>query len=169
MPPLKKVTILTPAHYSAIGLVAANWSALERLTDSAIWRVAKIPTDEAGACITAQIFTMEGKLKALIALLRVRNVSKAAVADLNKFADDMRGLGEQRNRVVHDPWVGDVPYGNPHRFQMTAQRTLVMDYTPMPTTEVTAVAERISDAVDRFDVIIRTAISELEPSPEKSP
>lgn len=33
---------LTESHYAAIGLVAANWAALEAIVTSAIWQIGEI-------------------------------------------------------------------------------------------------------------------------------
>jgi hypothetical protein len=57
--------LISDDHYSAIGRVAASWAALEAMVSSAIWQIGGIQ-DEIGACVTSQIFTFDGKIKALI-------------------------------------------------------------------------------------------------------
>lgn len=149
------------SHHAAVGKVAAYWSVLEKLAERAIWRFAKVD-DGPGACITSQIYSLEVRLKALIAILKLRDLSGALVGKLNKFAGDMSGLGEQRNRVVHDPWTLDLTSGVPQRLQITAKRTLVMGYQPVPTEEVTMVVGRIYEAIWRFYELMGAAIGELE-------
>ncbi len=162
---LEQVLGLIPdSHYATIGKVAANWSVLEKLAESAIWRFARCD-DEAGACITSQIYSLDGRLKALISLLKWRGLGDGLVAKLNKLAADSPGLGEQRNRIVHDPWNVSAS-GVPQRLQITAQKTLVMGFQPMPTDEVKKVADRIAIFIDRFETLILEVVAELERPPQ---
>jgi hypothetical protein len=60
---------LSNSHYTAIGRVASSAAAFESVIASYIWKLGKID-DELGACITSQISCFDGKIKALIAILR---------------------------------------------------------------------------------------------------
>jgi hypothetical protein len=161
---------LTAEHLASIGLVATNWAALETLVSSAIWQIGEIP-DEIGACVTSQIYTLDGKIKALVSLLRVRGGLDRVVGDLNAFHSKAQGASEKRNRVVHDPWVADAVTGVAHRLQVTANKKLVYGHVPQSTEELKLLATEISGLVDRFDELIRPALARFPavPLPSKSP
>lgn len=165
--------ILPDSHYTAIGRVAANSAALEALISSSIWRFGKMD-DEPGACTTAQIYSADGKLKALISILRWRGITDRSMKKLNAFAGNLVGVMELRNCVVHDPWVGEFEKGAPNdpkplRLQITAQKTLVFGYKPMSTDDVNHVAELLGDKIAEFDTLIREVMIELEEPPSESP
>ena len=152
-----KATSLPADHYCALGMVTANWGALEALVSSSIWQIGEIP-DQIGICLTSQIYTLDGKLKALITLLAVRGQLERTVAKLNKFHENLRGTSNARNRATHDPWVGDELTGIPHRLQATADKTLVFEHKPVPTSELYELARAIAEKIDEFEEIIRPAI-----------
>ena len=95
-------------HYSAIGRVAAEWSLFETVIDNAAIDLAQVEYN-AGICFTAQIAGSARKLDAFIALARFRGAPVKLVSDLCKFAQDVTGVAEQRNRIVHDPWLLNIP------------------------------------------------------------
>src|SRR5271154_5347239 len=109
---------MSDRHYAAIGKVAANWSALERLMDSLIWRIALVQ-DKEGACITAQIPNMARRVEALISVIRLNGGSERLIKRYNKFAADTDKLQTGRNRVVHDPWIFDAVSETPHRLEIS--------------------------------------------------
>jgi hypothetical protein len=162
---------LQPAHYTAIGKIASNWAALELIINSVIWCLAGVD-DEAGACITANIFTIDGRLKTLIALMKLRGAEQAIVTDLNRFANDSREIANKRNRIVHDPWAAEFPTGTPHHFQITADRNLVFGYKPMETSSVNEVVDEIAEFINRLTEILDGAKDLLakwrKPLPEAS-
>ena len=153
-------------HYSAIGRVAASWAALDAMVSSAIWQIGEIP-DEIGACITSQIFTFDGKMKALISILERRQNFDKTIKELNKFHVKIRKILEFRNRVLHDAWIYDINTNKPHRLQITADKKPVLEYIPAPTEELIANANKTSDFVDEFNSIILPAIERFPPLPKK--
>jgi hypothetical protein len=99
--------LISDDHYSAIGRVAASWAALEAMVSSAIWQIGGIQ-DDIGACVTSQIFTFDGKIKALISILEARGELDKTISELNKFHEDARSVATFRNRTLHDPWIHDL-------------------------------------------------------------
>jgi hypothetical protein len=89
---------------SRIGLVAAGWARFEYLANQLIWRLANVDI-AAGACITAQIVSAPNRLKALGSLVHLRGGSEELLKDLGAFITRAEGIGRQRNRIVHDPWI----------------------------------------------------------------
>jgi hypothetical protein len=150
---LMRMVGLPPQHYAAIGKVAANWSALELIVDSACWELAGVG-DEPGVCLTSQVAGIQRKLDALTALLRLREKPEVLIKDINKFSDRARALAERRNRVVHDPWQHGGSLGTPHRVEASARKKLVFKSVPMPTDEVVALVDEIWNLTDRFTVLM---------------
>ena len=142
-------TIIDNDHYIAIGKVAANWAALEMLINSAIWQIAEIP-DHLGACVTSQIYTFDGRMKALISILGVRGDFDDVVRNLNKFHEKSRAFAQRRHRTVHDPWVGDLKSGVPQRLEVTADKRLVSGYKPISTRDLTDLADGIAQRSPHF-------------------
>ena len=159
-----KPTGLTEDHYIALGMVTANWAALESIVSSAIWQIGEIP-DQIGICLTSQIYTLDGKIKALVTLLSVRGNFGRTSAKLNNFHETLRGVSNERNRSIHDPWVGDELTGTPHRLQATADKTLVFGHKPVPTSELYKLARVIAKKIDEFQEIIGPAILRFPPLP----
>ena len=92
-----------PEFAQCISQVIACWSTLEYNIDMSIWHLAGV-YPAVGACITSQIFTLDGRLKALLALLKLRKASDALVSRVNKFSERVRKPLEIRNRITHDTW-----------------------------------------------------------------
>ena len=137
-------------HYAAVGKVASAWALFEGLVDVSIWQVAGL-NPQNGACITAQITGSARKLDALISLVRHHH-GDAAVAKLNKIAQTSQGLAEQRNRIVHDPWIQEG--GSPARLETTARKRVVVATIAVSTTEVNRAVDDISTHIDAFEAII---------------
>jgi hypothetical protein len=154
--PEDKSNDLTPEHYAAIGRVATEWAALETTIDTASLRLAKIEP-QIGVCLTSQIAGWGRKLDAYIALTRLFGVTKL-IDKLNAFAKDTHSLAEQRNRIVHDPWIGT---SKPHRLEATTKRTVRLEFLHIPTDEVSAISYRITQHCVRFEQLSGQIDSEL--------
>jgi hypothetical protein len=139
---------LAQAHYEAIGRVASEWASFEATLDTASIHMAQIEP-MAGVCFTSQIPGSGRKLDAYIALARLKGADRT-VSELNDFAKDAQGLQEQRNRIVHDPWVG---LTKPHRLEATARRKLRLEFIPVSTEEVLEVAAKIIALEKRFEAL----------------
>ena len=157
------------SHYQAIGKLASNWAAFEAILTSAIWQIGGIE-DAIGACITPQIPSYEGKMKALVSILEVRGGFRKVIDDVNKFHKSIRPLATFRNRVVHDPAYFDPATGVPQRLEITADKMPVLAYRPAPTDDVLKKVDEIADRIDEFKEIISPAIERYpaEPLPGKS-
>lgn len=155
---------LDPEFAAMIGKIAVAWSGTELSINYAIWAVAGIP-EALGACITAQIYTFDGRMKTLLALLKLRGASAQLVKLVNKFAEDARGLQETRNRIVHDSWGWDA-HGEIRRLEITAPRKLKFETIPVQLSELEADFEKIK-AFSARSIDVRKAIyAELPSWPE---
>jgi|KBSMisStaDraftv2_1062788.scaffolds.fasta_scaffold387857_2 hypothetical protein len=116
---------LNPDYAILIGRVASSWSAVEANINFATWAVAGI-APALGACMTAQINSLDGRLRALLALLKLRRAPASLIKNVNKFADEIRGPNERRNRIIHDAWYWNSS-GQVARMEVVAPRKLKMD------------------------------------------
>jgi hypothetical protein len=154
-------------HYSAIGRVAASWAALEAMVCSAIWQIGEIQ-DDIGACMTSQIFTFDGKIKALLSILEVRGGLNKTISQINKFHEAARDVATFRNRTLHDPWVHDLNTNTPHRLQITADKKPIMEYKPEHTENLLEKAEKTAKLIERLNEILKPAIERFLALPKKS-
>ena len=153
-------------HYAAIGRIAASWSYFEAIVDGATLKFGEIDIP-IGICLTAQIVGPTRKLDAFIALARYKGISKRLLEDLLAFAKDARGLGEQRNRTIHDVWY--FTPNSPHRVEATATKVLRLLHIPVTTEELLRLDQNIRALQDRFAALLARVHSELPPSPETRP
>lgn len=159
--------LISDDHYSAIGRVAASWAALEAMVCSAIWQIGEIP-DDIGACVTSQIFTFDGKIKALISILEAREDLDNTISELNKFHEDARNIAAFRSRTLHDSWIHDLNTNTPYRLQITADKKLIMEYKPAPTGKLRQNAEKTAKLIERLNEILKPAIERFPALPKKS-
>jgi hypothetical protein len=162
--PEDKSNDLTPEHYAAIGRVATEWAALEATIDTYSLRLAQIEP-KIGVCLTSQIAGWARKLDAYIALARLNGATKT-IAKLNSFANDMNGFADQRNRTVHDPWVGTA---KPHRLEATARRKLRFEFVHIPTEKVLEIGRRITAQSVLFENLADEVEAEMAASRETQP
>jgi hypothetical protein len=154
------------SHYAAVGAFVSNWAAFDAMVTSAIWQIGEIE-DAIGACLTSQIYTLDGKFKALVSVLQVRGNLEKVISKVNKFHDEVRALSQYRNRLIHDPILFKVDKAAPQRLQISADKKLVMGYTDEPTENVLAQAKKVVDAIEKFEAIIRPALDRFPPLPLK--
>jgi hypothetical protein len=145
------------AYYLAVGKIITNWAMLEARLASAIWRIAEIP-DDFGASITSQIYTLDGKVKALQAILRARGYEREA-ANLGTVIDDIKGLATIRNRLVHDPV--HIREGIVYRMEITAERRLSFGYKKVDLAKLSRVVDHINTADDRIEVALKPALDAI--------
>jgi hypothetical protein len=149
-------------HYRAIGKMVTNWAALEAIVTSAIWQAAEMP-DVYGACVTSQIFTFDGKIKALVAILHARGEFEAQIAALNKFQDEARGTLSFRNRIVHDALHFDATTGAPQRLEITANKKPVLAFIDEPTSNVLARSRKAVELLEKFQGIMAPVFERVRP------
>jgi hypothetical protein len=114
------------AVHAQMGRLASDWALLELLVNDCIWNLADVaPT--LGACITAQIFTINNRFLALVSLMRLRQFPEEFVKDINKFSGRVRDAGDRRNRVIHDPVFVSPELGEVGRLEVTAQRQPIFE------------------------------------------
>lgn len=145
----------TEPYILLAGRIITSWAALEARVASAIWRIGEIP-DAIGASITAQIYTFDGKVKALQSILRVRGFDHDAKR-LGRMANGTKGLQEVRNRLVHD----GVHFhdGAMHRLEITANRRLRFGYRKVDLDRLRATADAIATAHNTLDEAIKDALA----------
>ncbi len=143
--------LLTSNHFAAIGRVASDWALFETVVNFQSVELAQIQRS-IGACFTAQISGIARKLDAYISLARQRGAKPGTISELCEFATDAGRVAEQRNRIVHDPWVLDDPL-NPTRVEITARKKVRVEWIPVSTSEVGDVTKRILELMNRFTLL----------------
>lgn len=144
-------------YYLFVGKIVTNWSMLEARLASAIWRIGEIH-DAIGASITSQIFTLDGKVKALQAILREKGFQKEA-ANLGAVIDGIKGLSETRNRIVHDPV--HFMNGEVHRLEIKANRHLSFGYQKVDLNKMMRIVDHINDADTRIQEALKPALDAI--------
>jgi hypothetical protein len=92
-----------PEYAQRISKIIAYWAVVEYDINLSIWHLAGV-YPAIGACITEQIYTLDGRCKALLALLKLRKAPKAIVDRVNKFSEKSHRARDIRNRIAHDTW-----------------------------------------------------------------
>jgi hypothetical protein len=146
------------SHYEAIGRVTTAWAMFETVLDISIWFLAK--TDfEKGACLTAQISGSGRKLDAIISLTKLTIDQEATIKELNKIAEATRHLAEKRNRVVHDPWIGD--NGKLLRLEATARKILRLRQVEVNDGDTLNLVAEINAHMYRYLELMRVHLPDL--------
>jgi hypothetical protein len=162
--PEKAEYVISDEHYAALGQVAASWSLFEYTIDYCCWMVAGLRSD-VGACFTSQIMGPAKKLDTLASLLNLYALPQVATA-LNKMGTTIRNLGDERNRALHDMWLADEETGEPHRFEISAKKTVTIKTIPVPTAALQDLSMRILKQHDAFDVVMDPVLAQLPTLPD---
>lgn len=158
---------LLPYEYAEeIGRLVTGWARLEHNIDEMVWALAEIDDPNVGACLTAQFSTVHARFNALLALARLKGYSAFQIAKLNGFKDRASSLAEQRNRVVHDPWLSSwavkgARSSKTYRLHKTARSKLDFSYKPVTLEELKSLREKIEEAIKQFDGILYSGESSL--------
>ena len=162
-PPTTKARV-----YGLIGRITSDWAALEFYINEVIWELAETPPAY-GACMTAQIFSLDGRLRALLALLKLRRADKTLIKAVNKFSESARKPVERRNRVVHDPWgfrqISESE-SQASQIEVTANRNLVFRLRDIDIDELDKDQQIIHDCVLKFIEIRDKIFAEISSLPE---
>jgi hypothetical protein len=95
---------LPESHFAALGKVANAWADLEQgLSFCCAALIGCEP--ELAFCLTSQMIGPGKRLDALLALMRYRDVSQDVYKRMKALAGPIQGLGEERNRCLHDHWT----------------------------------------------------------------
>jgi hypothetical protein len=134
-------------HLALVGLIAALWSQFEADLDTYIISLGKLPA-QTGRCVASQSTAPARKLDAYIAIARLRG-AEAFISDLVKLAQETTSLAEQRNRVVHDPWMS-IHAGGAERLESTARKKLRYEHVSVSLEQMDALVERIRKHHDKL-------------------
>jgi len=135
------------SHFWALGVVASAWASFEMTIDLHALQLAQI-TSNSGLCFTAQIAGSARKLDGYISVAQFRGAKKI-IGELNEFAKDTAGLAEQRNRMIHDPWLIWAK-NSPHRLEISARKKLRSELVNVPSKNVAKLAIAIERHITRF-------------------
>jgi hypothetical protein len=152
-----------PQYADRIASIASCWAHIEYYVNNSIWIVAAVDS-KTGACMTSQIYTLQGRLAALLSLLKLHGAPNGIISRVNKFTDTIRGPQENRNRVIHDIWLMD--NRNPEtmgRLETTAPKKLQFKVTDVPLETLQAVYNEMSACRMEF-YQIRKDIVDLRPT-----
>jgi len=140
-----------------VGQIASSWAILEWQMDMTIWWLAGIEEPE-GACITGQLFSIHPRMRAIIALTKLKNKPHELINRLNKFSADSETVVRLRNRAVHDPWYVGLASGQIAQHKITAEKELKMEMAPRTLdglkttlTEIHKLRRRFTDMMDALD------------------
>jgi hypothetical protein len=140
----------TDPHLGAVGKVATTWALFEYTIDGALWTLAELKEDW-GACITTQMMSISPRLKAYLALVRVRGVPEGDLINrINKFIGDSEPLAQKRNRAVHDPWVIGESSKAVYQLKATANRKLEFGFRPRSLPDLQQISKEIEAHTERF-------------------
>jgi hypothetical protein len=84
-----------------IARVTSCWAGLEYDISATIWALAEM-RPALGTCVTSQIYTLQGRLNAVLALAKLRRVDQDIIDRLNRFSHRIREGQDQRNRIIHN-------------------------------------------------------------------
>jgi hypothetical protein len=149
-----------PEYADLIASIASCWATLEFYVNNSIWIVAAVDS-QTGACMTSQIYTLQGRLAALLSLLKLHKAPSNLISRVNKFAENIRGPQENRNRVVHDIWLMDNRNpGSMGRLETTAPKKLQFKVTDVPREELEAIYAELSACRMEFYHIRREIVAQ---------
>ncbi|MFY9656899.1 MAG: hypothetical protein WAK01_09975 [Methylocystis sp.] len=150
-----------PEYAELIAHVVTTWSNLEFGVNQTIWALADAP-QAYGACITSQLTSLHSRLNALVALMRVRGCSDKLISRVNKFAEDVRGAQEKRNRIIHDPWLNSVEWPMIlGRIEITAPKKLTISAKSISVDDLKSDLKTIKTCAISFFEIKQSILDEL--------
>jgi hypothetical protein len=77
---LGKMRELPNSHFAAIGKVVDAWATLEFFINKSIWELMNVE-QKTGACVTAQIGSIQQRMKALTSLIALYGGDEALIKD----------------------------------------------------------------------------------------
>jgi hypothetical protein len=152
-------------YATAVGRIAGIWAQLEFVINDAIWELANVESG-AGACITAQIIPSNPRMRALISLVHYRGAKQELLTELNRFRHQIDGLGQQRNRFIHDPASINLETGEIQRVNITAELKLDFSCHSVDYDKMASLHAKIKMAIMRFRDLYNRVLNELPPWPK---
>jgi len=145
-----------PDDYAqGIAKIISFWAALEYNINMSIWHLAGI-YPAIGACITEQIYTLDGRVKALSALLKLRRAPAALIRRVSKFSEKSRKAQDIRNKIAHHTWHQGTETKEMLQLEIGAKRTLTYGFKRVPIKEFKEDQDTVRNAM-REAVAIRDA------------
>jgi hypothetical protein len=125
----RKTAIRKMAPYlRRVGEIASLWSQLELQLDMLIWDLLEA-RQPAAACVTAQLGSASGRLRAIKALTDLYGAAEETKRTINKFASQIDALQIKRNRAVHDAWQTGVNSRRVYQLRVAIKdNKLLFDY-----------------------------------------
>jgi len=148
-------------HFAAIGRLVDRWAHLEHQIDLAIWATAHVE-QMFGACITAQLIGVNGRLRALRALLELHGASEASLKKLGAFATAIYPLQIKRNRAAHDPRMVSSATQALDRLELTAANSLVFDFQPEDAGKLQSISDEIGSQITAFRSLFGQILNEIK-------
>jgi hypothetical protein len=99
---------MTP-HLARVGAVASLFAQIELNLDMIIWTLLSVE-QQLGACVTSQVISVSGKMRAVKALVQLINIrtDNPLMAVINKLTNDLEAVKIKRDRAVHDTWMASL-------------------------------------------------------------
>jgi len=123
---LEKIYEKNSQIFFQMGLLAHDWAALEYAISQLIWKLADVHPAY-GACITSQIYAVNGRMKAIVSLMAVRGFDEMIIKKMNVLSHKISGASETRNRVLHDSIGAERGTERFRRAVVKADKTLVFE------------------------------------------
>ncbi len=142
------------------------WATLESSIDGTIAKLAETD-DQTMSCITAQLIGPARRMDALLALFLLKGGSENVKKELKSFQGRLQQLGEDRNRVVHDPLIMGKKTGRVYKGLITAKGQLKFSLEEASLSGMRKTASDIKAMGDEFTALKAKIFSDLKPSAPK--
>lgn len=149
-----------------MGLLAHDWAALEYSISQLIWRLADVHPAY-GACITSQLYAVNGRMKAIISLMGVRAFDEKLIKKMNMLSQKIATAGETRNRVLHDSIGVERGTERFKRAVVKADRTLVFEGQTISAESISKERGPIIECLNEFVALYHQIVTVLPTLPEK--
>jgi hypothetical protein len=148
----------------AIGMVAAEWSYLESILDTAIWGLGYMEEDT-GAAVTTHL-SVPARIDMLVTLFHNREGDADATTKLRKICDTIRqSLSRKRGEVIHTRWItGEA--GTDLSYSVRARGRLERTKKVWPASEIRDIAAEIAQCSDQLQAFLQAHGVVDSPSPE---
>jgi len=158
-----------PEFANQIAEANNSWAYLEYYINTCIWHLADV-APALGACMTSQIYTLQGRLNALVALLNLRKADQTIIDRVNSFSSRVREASEARNRIAHDMWLNDsfLPK-QMGKMEVTANKSLKFQIVSISCDELKAEVAKIHKHRGESEEIRKLIKSALPSLPELPP
>lgn len=162
-PAIKKA--LNDKQLRAMGLVAAEWSLLERIIFQGIEHIAFDNYRYANVVLTN--FNNPTMLKIFDALLSTCNKNKLTIEKYQKLRTRIDDARKKRNDVLHGVWSWHPDDDTAALLDNRSGKRLDVVIKPKTTKEMENIADEISELVKDLDNFMKKYIYQLPPSHER--